>query len=115
MRAHVKAYDSAHPDGAAARAKLRREREYAAGGSGYTERDLQELRLRLGDRCAYCDSHLGGKGHLDHMTPVAKGGRNEIGNVTYCCEACNQAKHAKTFEEYIAWRRTRKLPVRKML
>lgn len=112
MRAHVKAYDSANPEGAAARARLRREREDAAGGSGYTDRDLQKLRFRLGDRCAYCDTPLGGRGHLDHMTPVAKGGRDDIDNVTYCCESCNQAKHAKTVEEYFAWRRARKLPLR---
>lgn len=34
---------------------------------------------------------LGGRPPLDRMTPIAKGSREEVGNVTYCCEACNQA------------------------
>lgn len=112
MRAHVKTYDNEHPDNAAERVKRRFEREKAAGGSGYTDQDLRDLRQKLGDRCSYCDSPLNGGGHLDHMTPVAKGGRNDLENVTYCCKNCNLAKHAKTADEFITWRRVRGLPVR---
>ena len=111
MRAHVKAHDKANPEASAARAKLRQIREKTAGGAGYSDRDLWNLRHQLNDCCAYCGVQLNGGGHLDHKTPVAKGGRDELENVTYCCSQCNQEKHAKTVSEYLKWRKAHGLPL----
>lgn len=109
MRAHVEAYSAANKDGVAERAAVRREREARAGGIGYSNSDIAKVRRLLGDRCAYCDIPLNSAGHVDHMTPVAQGGKNEASNVTLCCEKCNLAKHAKNVEQFLRWRAERGL------
>ncbi len=38
---------------------------------------------------------------MDHVIPVARGGRSERGNVVPCCKACNTAKKNKTQAERI--------------
>lgn len=45
--------------------------------------------------CACCGKALGGSYHLDHILPVAKGGRNSDENMQLLLPACNQTKHAK--------------------
>ena len=89
-----------------------REREAAAGGTGYTDHDVRSLRLDLADRCAYCDEPLRGAGQIDHKTPVAQGGRNDLSNITLCCEKCNLAKHAKNVEQFLRWRANHHLKIR---
>ncbi len=51
---------------------------------------------RDGFRCAYC-----GRGerervalHLDHIVPVARGGKTELDNLVTACETCNVGKSA---------------------
>ncbi|CAN5301371.1 hypothetical protein BH23VER1_BH23VER1_31220 [soil metagenome] len=112
MRAHVKAYSDVNKSDVRRRSRLRQERVAASGGDGYSDSEVREIRRRLSDRCAYCDEALQGGGHLDHMTPVARGGKDETINITLCCESCNLAKHAKTVEEYLTWRNQRRLKVR---
>lgn len=110
MSNHTKAYDAQNPDNVAARINRRRERSEDAGGS--VPKDLPEVRRHLKDQCRYCSKDLEGRGHIDHLTPVARGGSNKSSNLTLCCEACNLAKTSKSFEEFLEWRRERKLPVR---
>ncbi len=38
---------------------------------------------------------------LDHIVPVARGGRSTRGNLVVCCRACNQAKKYFTPAEMI--------------
>ena len=109
MRAHVAAYSAANKDGLVERAATRKERQIRAGGNGYSDADISKIRGELGDRCAYCDIPLYKTGHIDHMTPVAQGGRDEASNVTICCEKCNLAKHAKNVEQFLQWRLQRGL------
>ena len=33
---------------------------------------------------------------MDHVVPLARGGRSTRGNVVPCCRECNQAKGART-------------------
>ena len=52
--------------------------------------------------CHYCgkkfpESEL----TLDHLVPVARGGRSTRGNLVVCCRACNQAKKFLTPAEMI--------------
>ena len=52
--------------------------------------------------CHYCgkkfpESEL----TLDHIVPVARGGRSTRGNLVVCCRACNQAKKFLTPAEMI--------------
>ncbi len=51
---------------------------------------------RDGFRCAYCGrgESDGAKLHLDHIVPVARGGKTEIGNLVTACAECNIGKSA---------------------
>lgn len=53
-------------------------------------------------RCAYCWSAAEVL-HLEHMTPLARGGRHARDNVVPACESCNKRKATRTAEEYGAW------------
>ena len=54
--------------------------------------------LPAGD-CAYCCSDATG---WDHVVPLAQGGLNLVENLVPCCFDCNNAKNARTPEEWFA-------------
>lgn len=55
---------------------------------------------RDGFRCVYCGATPGEAGlHADHVTPVAAGGKNEIGNLVTACRDCNLGKSDTLLEE----------------
>ncbi len=79
-----------NPD--APRAKMARRR--AASGS-YTQKDISDL-LRLQRRkCAYCKTKLTTKYHVDHITPLSRGGTNDRQNLQITCVKCNLGKGAR--------------------
>lgn len=41
-----------------------------------------------------------GKDHLEHKTPLSRGGTNIKTNLAIACQKCNCRKHTKTEEEY---------------
>ena len=41
-----------------------------------------------------------GKDHLEHKTPLSRGGTNEYYNLGVACQKCNCKKHNKTVKEY---------------
>lgn len=47
-----------------------------------------------GGRCAACNKNLKMKYHLDHIMPIALGGKHEIGNAQILCPPCNLSKRA---------------------
>jgi len=49
-------------------------------------------------RCYYCN---GGASTLDHKIPLSRGGPNTRENTVLACYTCNQAKAAKTVEEFL--------------
>lgn len=51
---------------------------------------------RDGFRCAYCGrgESDGVKLHIDHLVPVARGGRSELDNLVTACQDCNLGKSA---------------------
>ena len=52
--------------------------------------------------CHYCGRHVGaGNLTLDHVIPLARGGRTTRGNCVPCCKDCNNAKRALTPAELI--------------
>ena len=52
--------------------------------------------------CHYCGRQVGAAGlTMDHVVPVARGGRSTRGNVVPACEACNRSKRALTPAEQI--------------
>lgn len=69
----------------------RRARKKAAGGS-YTPQEAAEIFKLQRGRCAYCKIKLRGEKHLDHITPIAAGGRNDKQNLQWLCAPCNHSK-----------------------
>jgi 5-methylcytosine-specific restriction endonuclease McrA len=78
--------------GRAARAATRRER--AVGR--YSAEDVKRLWERQGGRCACgCGWALHAGYHVDHIVALARGGRNEAGNLQLLAPACNLRKGMK--------------------
>lgn len=55
--------------------------------------------------CAYCREPCAPE--IDHIVPISRGGRDEVGNVLPACKSCNSSKRAKLISE---WDRARLLP-----
>lgn len=52
--------------------------------------------------CHYCGRKVGAAAlTLDHVVPVARGGRSNKGNVVPACHDCNQKKQCRTAAEQI--------------
>ena len=52
--------------------------------------------------CYYCQKPLlAEEVTMDHVVPLAKGGRSVRGNVVTACKPCNTAKHSQTRVEWI--------------
>ena len=93
-RAYGAAYDLAHPE--AARDRNRRRRALKAGADGtHTVEDIQAQYHRQKGKCFYCQKNLGMKYHVDHVTPLSKGGSDGPENLVIACGPCNLTKHAK--------------------
>jgi hypothetical protein len=52
-------------------------------------------------KCACCSLRLGKDFHIDHINPLAKGGRNADDNVQLLRRLCNQKKNAKDPIDYM--------------
>lgn len=50
-----------------------------------------------GSQCFYCGADAS---HVDHKTPRARGGTNDIENLVPACASCNIAKGMMTVEEW---------------
>ena len=61
----------------------------------FTKADVIE---RYGDSCFYCET--GEFEHLDHATPVSKGGPHTLDNVRPSCAFCNYSKHNRDLSEW---------------
>ena len=78
-------------------------RKYGVSASG-----LSLLYREQGGRCSYCGSRMSlhrkqgqtGYCHLDHKTPIARGGADELENFQWLCGRCNHHKGALTDDEY---------------
>jgi 5-methylcytosine-specific restriction endonuclease McrA len=67
-----------------------------------THMHLQLLREAQDHRCRYCRVPLvKGATHLDHRTPLSRGGAHEPSNVCLACASCNLKKHAMTEAEFL--------------
>jgi len=65
----------------------------------------ERLLTRQKNRCAVCKKSLKKTGyHLDHIVPLARGGKNEDRNIQITCPKCNMQKNAK---DLIAFMRER--------
>ncbi len=85
------------------RLRRRRQQPKRPGGPIATSRVPIPAGLRFavlrrdGFRCAYCGRGEGDgvRLHIDHLVPVARGGKNEIENLVTACQDCNLGKSAQ--------------------
>lgn len=73
---------------------------YNAPGS-HTAQDVQACLTMQGHRCFYCLASLLDGYHVDHMTPISRGGTHDPDNIVCACPPCNLKKHDKTAAEFI--------------
>ena len=67
-----------------------------------TTEQINELIKNSENVCFWCDQDIPkGKMHIDHIYPLARGGKDEIYNLVVSCESCNKAKGCKNPEEWI--------------
>lgn len=91
--------------------RTRRAREHDAPGN-YTWAQVIRLHLLSDRRCSYCDEHVA-QPEPDHVVPISRSGRNDIGNILSCCQRCNGDKGDMTPTEWAEYRARRgKPPVR---
>jgi 5-methylcytosine-specific restriction endonuclease McrA len=57
--------------------------------------DIARIRKGQKNRCAYCKVSLNGRGSVDHIKAVTKGGTNWPRNLQLVCTPCNSAKNNK--------------------
>jgi 5-methylcytosine-specific restriction endonuclease McrA len=74
------------------RAVYRQNRRARAVGRIGSE-DWQAILAKYGSRCAYCGAS--GKLTMDHVVPLARGGRHDPSNIVPACGSCNSRKHTK--------------------
>ncbi len=67
------------------------------------------LLIRQRGRCVYCNMAISdskGNYHVDHKTPLARGGADTITNVRALCGRCIADKAARTDAEYLSYLRS---------
>lgn len=78
----------------------RRARKNASGGKLSPGLALKLYRLQKG-RCACCGAHLRSRFELDHIMPLALGGRNDDANIQLLLPECNNKKRARHPVDYM--------------
>lgn len=78
----------------------RHARKLKAKGT-HTVKQLLQLLEEQDNRCYYCDRDLD-EWHQEHMTPLSRGGSDDISNIAISCPSCNLKKNTKTAEEFLA-------------
>lgn len=65
-------------------------------GGTFTSAEWMALCERYGNCCLRCGEAK--PLTADHVIPLSKGGRNDIGNIQPLCGPCNSTKHTKTID-----------------
>jgi hypothetical protein len=71
-----------------------RAKKLANGGKLSKGLSAKLFKLQQG-KCPCCSQPLGDDYHMDHITPLKKGGANEDWNIQLLRQQCNNQKHAK--------------------
>ena len=67
----------------------------------FTKMDIRNMYAIQGARCYYCSVVIENGYHIEHMTPLSRGGMNDVSNICLACAPCNMSKRTKTAEEFI--------------
>ncbi len=74
----------------------------AADRERYTGDDLHALWVKQGGLCFYCGTPLFGVYHVEHKTPLSRGGADRLTNICLSCPPCNLRKGTLSAEEFRA-------------
>lgn len=93
--AAAKAWVCANPEKrkAVIKAYKARRRQVESGGDGYAE--VMQWERAAPKVCYWCGTDCQGSYHVDHYTPLSKGGLHVISNLVIACPSCNLRKSAK--------------------
>lgn len=80
-------------------ARRRRSKKNGNGVFLVTRGDYQRAWLRQDGRCYMCWRPLEKHAQIDHVIPIARGGRHAIGNLLWACRDCNRRKQARLLVE----------------
>ena len=92
--ARARAWGKDNPERVLEHSRNRRALKRSAEGS-HTAGEIAELVLIQRGKCANCRCSIKKSRHVDHIMPLALGGRNDIGNIQLLCPPCNMRKHKK--------------------
>jgi 5-methylcytosine-specific restriction endonuclease McrA len=81
------------------KASRHKRRAVIRGSRSYTLNELNVLFVEQDGRCYYCNELLEVT-HIDHKTPLSRGGSNTIDNIALSCPHCNLTKYNKTEQEF---------------
>jgi len=102
--AKARAWRAKHPEVYRALIKrmrsARRARLRGAAGA-FTPTNLRAQFDAQGGLCFYCGVALE-RYHVEHKTPLSRGGSNAPDNIVCACPACNLRKGRKTAEEFVS-------------
>lgn len=75
------------------RNKRNRLQQLRRGSGSITQSEWDSLFVRAGRMCAACGGTE--KLQVDHIVPISRGGRTELGNLQILCRRCNISKGAR--------------------
>lgn len=102
----LKLYSAAHPEYLKASTARRRSILRKASGSCSSKQMIAKCEYH-GWQCYLCGTPVTMKTlHMDHRTPIARGGSNWPANLAPACVPCNLSKSRKTEKEYRAFRQS---------
>lgn len=78
----------------------RRARLKRAEGS-HTKKDIINLGMEQGWKCAICFCDVSSNYHIDHVVAISKGGTNDEANLQLTCPSCNVRKSDKELVTYL--------------
>jgi 5-methylcytosine-specific restriction endonuclease McrA len=97
----MRRYRAENPQFAVIHQQNRRARKLRNGGK-LSKGLAQKLLVLQRHKCACCRANLRLVGYqLDHIEPLALGGRNDDQNMQLLCPPCNRSKHAKPPHEFM--------------
>ncbi len=103
IKARQDAWRRANPDKvaeqSAAAIHKRRARKLKVGGV-LSRADVRALKESADGICAYC-LQPAAKLHVEHCTPLCRGGTNTLDNCVMACASCNSRKGQKTVLEFL--------------